>query len=146
MWAFLLPPVGVALRGAPLPIVMINLLFTLLGWLPGCIHAIITIAMMGSAEQAAAAQMQSQQQYIAGYQAANGGAAPPPTSLPPVAPVTYSYVPAGLAAPVPVPPAVVQQVATAAELAKPDAAAPAAPAAANTTAPAAGGKATYPKV
>lgn len=27
----MLPPVGVALRGAPLPIVMINLLFTLLG-------------------------------------------------------------------------------------------------------------------
>lgn len=31
MWAFLLPPVGVALRGAPLPIVLINVLFTLLG-------------------------------------------------------------------------------------------------------------------
>lgn len=31
MWAFLLPPVGVALRGAPLPIVLINILFTMLG-------------------------------------------------------------------------------------------------------------------
>ena len=120
------------------------------GWLPGCIHAIITIAMMGSAETAAVAQMQSQQNFIAGYAAANGGAAPPPTALPPVAPVTYSYVPAGLAAPAPVPPAVVQQVATAAEPAKPEApaaATPSAPAAANTTAPAAaGGKETYPKV
>lgn len=54
MWAILLPPVGVALRGAPAPIVLINLLFTMLGYLPGQIHAILTIAMMGSAEQAAA--------------------------------------------------------------------------------------------
>jgi len=32
LWAFLIPPVGVALRGAPLVVVLINLLLTLLGW------------------------------------------------------------------------------------------------------------------
>jgi hypothetical protein len=46
MWAFLLPPVGVALRGAPLPIVLINLLFTLLGRY-FCVYKNVLVRVLG---------------------------------------------------------------------------------------------------
>jgi uncharacterized membrane protein YqaE (UPF0057 family) len=53
LWAVLLPPVGVALRGAPCSVVLLNLLLTLLCWFPGVIHALCVIGMIGGADEAA---------------------------------------------------------------------------------------------
>ena len=47
LWVFLLPPVGVALRGAPCSVVLLNLLLTILGWFPGVIHALCVIGLIG---------------------------------------------------------------------------------------------------
>ena len=47
LWVFLLPPVGVALRGAPCSVVLLNLLLTLLCWFPGVIHALCVIGLIG---------------------------------------------------------------------------------------------------
>lgn len=51
LWVFLLPPVGVALRGAPCSVVLLNLLLTMLGWFPGVIHALCVIGLIGKASR-----------------------------------------------------------------------------------------------
>lgn len=43
IFAFLLPPVGVFLEVGPTVHFWLNILLTLLGWLPGVIHALYVI-------------------------------------------------------------------------------------------------------
>ena len=75
LWVFLLPPVGVALRGAPISVVLLNFLLTLLGWFPGVIHALCVIGLIGGAEEAAWQQQQQQQAYQLGAMQASAAAA-----------------------------------------------------------------------
>ena len=35
LWCFILPPVAVALAGGDLTMILFNVLFTLMGWMPG---------------------------------------------------------------------------------------------------------------
>ena len=104
LWAILLPPVGVALRGAPCSVVLLNLLLTLLCWFPGVIHALCVIGLIGGAEEAAWQRQQQQQAYQLGaMQASAAGGAPPPPPRPPYH-FSGGYQP-GMAVPPPPPPA-----------------------------------------
>jgi len=51
LWAFLLPPVAVALRGAPCSVIMLNALLTFFLWAPGVIHALCVIGLIGEMER-----------------------------------------------------------------------------------------------